>query len=160
AAGDAGRPLLAELLADVGTVAQQLAELGAPEHAAAAFLLRGEIELRLGQSEAARRSIQSALELGRQLNADVVLYQAHTAEGLLLEPDAPDEARASFEQAVEHLERLRARARADDLKLAVVGQGVNLYERIARLSLGLDGARVAKQRQKDAFRWLERGKSR
>ena len=61
--------------------------------------------------------------LGSGLGADVVLYQAHLAEGLILEADAPEEARASFEQAVEHLERLRARARADDLKLGGGGPG-------------------------------------
>src|SRR5439155_11855802 len=95
AAGEAGRTALGPLLADVGEVARLLAELGAPEHAAAACLLQGEIELRLGQTEAARRSIQAALELGGQSNADVVLYQAHLAEALLLEPGAPDEARAA-----------------------------------------------------------------
>ena len=71
---------------------------------------------------------------------------------------------------MEHLERLRARARADDLKLAVVGQGENLYERITRLLLGSATTacetcaprvhRAASRRAREAFRWLERGKSR
>jgi CHAT domain-containing protein len=170
AVSQAGRHVLPALLAEAAGYAERLRELGAPEHAAAAHLLVADIEARLDRVADARTSLRAALELGQQLGADVVLYQAHLAEGLLVEPDAPDEARASYEQAVEHLERLRARARADDLKLAVVGQGENLYERIARLVLGpvvtccdictLDQQHVATDRARAGFRWLERGKSR
>ena len=152
-------------------LAARLEELGAPEHAAAGHLLVAEIQssARAGPGRAGD-SLRTALEIGQRLGADVVLYQAHLAEGQILEADAPDEARASYEQAVEHLERLRARARADDLKLAVVGQGESLYERIARLLLGpvatyCDACaprqqQAARTRAREAFRWLERGKSR
>ena len=147
-----------------------MATWGALEHAAAGHLLVAEIESRLGRDRAARSSLRTALQLGRRLGADVVMYQAHLAEGQILEADAPDEARESYQRAVEHLERLRARARADDLKLAVVGQGESLYERIARLLLGPvvtycdtcapTQSRTVGTRAKNAFRWLERGKSR
>jgi len=160
AVGEAARPALSALVPEVAEIARQLGDLGAPDHAAAAYLLQAEIERCLDRPEDARVSIQAALRIGRQLGSDVVLYQAHTSGGLLLEADAPEEARQAFEQAVAYLERLRARARADDLKLAVVGQGVNLYERIARLLLEMPDARRINQRWREAFRWLERGKSR
>jgi CHAT domain-containing protein len=170
AVAEAGRHALPALLAQAGAVAERLEALGAPEHAAAGRLLVADIQVRIGRVEAARASLRTAVDLGRRLGADVVLYQAHLAEGLILEADAPDEAHASYEQAVEHLERLRARARADDLKLAVVGRGESLYERIARLLLGPVATsrdacappqqRLVNTRARAAFRWLERGKSR
>ena len=170
AVSEAGRHALPALLAEATAFAELLGELGAPEHAATGHLLVADIQARLDRVEDARATLARALSLGRTLGADGVLYQAHLAEGLILEIDAPDEARSSYELAVEHLERLRARARADDLKLAVVGQGENLYERITRLLLGpvstyCDACASGHQqavnsRARDAFRWLERGKSR
>jgi tetratricopeptide (TPR) repeat protein len=170
AVADAGRHTLPALLAEAKDFAERLRTLSAPQHAADASLLVADIQVRLGQQEAARATLRTALALGAQLGADGVLYQAHLAEGLILEEDAPDEARASYEQAVEHLERLRARSRADDLKQAVVGQGESLYERLARLLLGPVATyceacapqqqRAINTRGRDAFRWLERGKSR
>jgi CHAT domain-containing protein len=160
---EANRPALGPLLSEVTEVATRLQELKAPDQAAAGYLLQGEIERKMGRLGPARASIRAALDIGQEISADGVLFQGHTAEGILLEPSDPDEARAAFERAVEHQERLRERARADDLKLAVVGQGVNLYERIARLLLGPADARPARQiedRWRAAFRWLERGKSR
>jgi CHAT domain-containing protein len=169
-AADAPRHTLPGLLDQAASYAARLGDLGALEHAAAGHLLIAEIERQLGRTAAARATLRAALQLGRRLGADVVLYQGHLAEGLILETDAPDEARASYQQAVEHLERLRARARADDLKLAVVGQGESLYERIARLLLGPVAtycdhcapgySHAVSLRAKNAFRWLERGKSR
>jgi hypothetical protein len=159
-AAEATRPALAPLLVEVASVSKRLGDLGSPDQAAAGYLLQGEIALRLGHHEPALASIHAARDIGEQISADGVLYQAYTAEGILLEADSPDEARAAFARAVEHLERLRAGARADDLKLAVVGQGVNLYERIARLLLGAVDAQGVEQRWREAFRWLERGKSR
>jgi tetratricopeptide (TPR) repeat protein len=170
AVAEAGRHALPALQAEAAGLAAQLEELGALDHAAAGHLHVADIQTRLGQVEGARTSLRTALRIGRRLGADVVLYQVYLAEGQLLEADAPDEARASYEQAVEHLERLRARARADDMKLAVVGQGENLYERITRLLLGpvstyCDACaprhqKAASKRARAAFRWLERGKSR
>lgn len=167
---EAGRHTLPALLAEASDFAVRLRALGAPEHAADASLLVADIQVRLGRPADARATLRTTLELGGQLSADGVLYQAHLAEGLILETDAPEEARASYERAVEHLERLRARARADDLKLAVVGQGESLYERLARLLLGpvttYCEACAPQQQQaiagrgREAFRWLERGKSR
>jgi CHAT domain-containing protein len=167
----AGRHQLPNLLADATEIASRLAALNAPEHAAGARLLAADIQVRLNDMHAARASLQAALDLGRQINSDAVLHEAHQAEGVLLETSAPDEARAAYELAVEHLERLRARARADDLKLSVVGgSGESLYERIARLLLGPVATycescaphyhQATNKRGRDAFRWLERGKSR
>ncbi|MGE3911110.1 MAG: CHAT domain-containing protein, partial [Chloroflexota bacterium] len=170
AVAEASQHALPALLAEAVDVATRLDELGAPEHAAAGQLLVAEIQIRLGDHRAARGSLQAALALGKRLGADAVLYQAHLTEGQILEPNAPDEARAAYEQAVEHLERLRARARADDLKLSVVGGGESLYERIARLLLGPVTTyceacaphyhQATTTRGREAFRWLERGKSR
>jgi CHAT domain-containing protein len=170
AVAESSRYALPDLLAEALRYTERLDELGSPEHAATGRLLVADIQVRLGRAEDARATLASALTLGRKLGADGVLYQAHLAEGLLLEIDEPDQARASYERAVEHLERLRAHARADDLKLAVVGQGESLYERIARLLLGsppthADAYAPRRQtattrRAREAFRWLERGKSR
>jgi CHAT domain-containing protein len=170
AVAESSRHALPGLLAEAVRYADRLSELGSPENAATGHLLVADIQARLDRAEDARATLATALTLGCKLGADGVLYQAHLAEGLLLERDDPDEARASYERAVEHLERLRTHARADDLKLAVVGQGDSLYERIARLLLGsmptLCGACTPRsqttldQRARHAFRWLERGKSR
>jgi CHAT domain-containing protein/tetratricopeptide (TPR) repeat protein len=170
ASAEAGRHALLPVLEEATGYTARLDELGPPEQAAAGHLLVAEIQSRLGREGDARATLLTALEVGRRIGSDAVLYQAHLAEGMNLESDAPDEARTSYEQAVEHLERLRTQARADDLKLAVVGQGESLYERIARLLLGEvvtycdhcapQHERVLAGRARDAFRWLERGKSR
>jgi tetratricopeptide (TPR) repeat protein len=170
AVDEAGRHELPRLLTETEAVAERLSELGAPTHAAAGYLLAADLQARMGRIEPARARVRAAIDLGLDLGADVVLYQAYLAEGQLLEAAAPDEARLSFEQAVERLERLRAHARADDLKLAVVGRGESLYERITRLLLGPvttycdvcapPQQRTANRRARDAFGWLERGKSR
>ncbi len=153
-AGEAG-PL--EGLSDtVRAAAERLAACGALDHAAAARLLIGDIESRLGRPARALESYEEAIAIGRQLGADGILQLAHTAYGVLAEQDAPDAALASFQQAVDHLERLRARARADDLRLSVVTRGIDLYERIARLLLNTP----EQERDREAFRWIERGKSR
>lgn len=167
---ESARHTLPALLAEASEIAARLEQLGAPEHAAGGHLLVAEIQIRLGEMLSARGSLQAALDLGKRIGADAVLFQAHQAEGEILEAAAPDEARASYELAVDHLERLRARARADDLKLSVVGGGESLYERIARLLLGPVTTyceacaphyhHSTTARGRDAFRWLERGKSR
>jgi tetratricopeptide (TPR) repeat protein len=170
AIGEANRQGLPALQTEAAGLAARLEELGALDHAAAGHLLVADLQTRIGKVKEARASLQTALGLGKQLGADVVLYQVHLAEGQSLEEEAPDEARAADELAVEHLERLRAHARADDLKLAVVGQDTNLYERITRLLLGPVSTycdhcaprqqRASRTRAREAFRWLERGKSR
>ncbi|HEY7200218.1 MAG TPA: tetratricopeptide repeat protein, partial [Candidatus Dormibacteraeota bacterium] len=170
AVAEAGRHALPGLLEQAAGFAARLGELGAPQHAATGHLLVAEIQNRLGRTTDAHATLRTVIELGRRLGADAVLYQAHLAEGLMLEADAPDDGRAAYTQAVEHLERLRTQARADDLKLAVVGQGESLYERIARLLLGpimtyCDNCapqqlQAVNERARDAFHWLERGKSR
>lgn len=134
--------------------AEQLETLGALDHAAAAHLLAGDVDARRGQGESALASYRAALDIGRRLGADDIQQLAQAACGVLAEAGAPDEALAAYGAAVEHLERLRARARADDLKLSVVATGVDLYARIARLLLRNAGA------EREAFHWLERGKSR
>ena len=152
AAGDVAEP--DGLLEAVATAAERLEALGALDHAAAAHLLAGDVDARRGRREAALASYRSALAIGARLGADDIQQLGQAACGVLAEADAPDEALTAYGSAVEHLERLRARARADDLKLSVVANGVDLYERIARLLLRGTGA------EPEAFRWLERGKSR
>ncbi|MCC6174433.1 MAG: CHAT domain-containing protein [Chloroflexi bacterium] len=127
---------LERLLAAARDTAERLGALDAPDHAAGAHLLAGDALARLGRTDEARTYYRAALALGDLLESDGILYQACAAEGRILELSAPDEARACYERAVEHLERLRARARADDLRLAVVAGGARLYERIAVLLLG------------------------
>jgi tetratricopeptide (TPR) repeat protein len=141
------------LVAAIAT-AERLASLGALDHAAAAYLLAGDVEARRGRCESALTSYRAALDIGRRLGADDIQQLAQAACGVVAEASAPDDALTAYGAAVEHLERLRARARADDLKLSVVATGVDLYERIARLLLRNAGA------EREAFRWLERGKSR
>lgn len=98
------------------------AVLGAPQHATDAYLLVADIQVALGHDADARATLRTALDLATKLGADGVLYQAHLAEGLILEANAPDEAGFLRTGRGTPAERLRARARADDLKLAVVGQ--------------------------------------
>ncbi|HYU17436.1 MAG TPA: CHAT domain-containing protein [Chloroflexota bacterium] len=136
--------------------AERLDKLGALDHAAAARLVIGDLHARLGQAPAAMASYEAAGAIGERTGADGVLHLARAAQGALLEASAPDEALASFRRAVEHLERLRARARADDLKMAIMAGKVDLYERIAALLLRADGA----ESSRGAFGWLERGRSR
>ena len=167
---DAGRGSLLGLQSEVTVLTARLEELGALAHAAEGHLLISDIQTRLDLSEDARESLGTALRIGQQLAADGVLYQVRLAQGRMLETTEPEAAKSAYEQAVEHLERLRAHARADDLKLAVVGEGENLYERITRLLLGpvptyCDACAPRHQqamstRAREAFRWLERGKSR
>lgn len=146
---------LEELIA-ADRAAARLEALGALEQAAIARLGVGDVQARLGRTPEALASFRSAIAIGERLGADDVLRLAHTAHGMLTQDDAPDEALASFGRAVTHLERLRGRARADDLRMSVLANTVDLYERIAELLLRSD----AVDRARDAFTWVERGKSR
>jgi len=148
------------LIAVATEAAERLEALGALDHAAAARLLAGDVYARSGRHAVALASYEAALDIGRRLEADGIQQLTHTARGVLVERAAPDDALAAFSAAVEHLERLRARARADDLKLSVVALGIDLYERIAALLLRGDAGDDASGRTREAFRWLERGKSR
>ena len=61
-----------------------------------------------------------------------------------------------YQTAIEHLERLRRRARADDLKLSFVADKLDVYERSVGLLLGRKNQGRA---MREAFAMAERSKS-
>ncbi len=136
--------------------AARLETLGALEQAATAHLVVGGLLAQSGRTDEARASYGAATALGEQLGADEVLRLAYAARGTLDQTTAPEVALGWLMRAAEHLERLRERARADDLKMSVMGDGGDLYDRIAGLLIRADSS----DRAREAFEWLERGKSR
>jgi tetratricopeptide (TPR) repeat protein len=133
-----------------------LTHLGSRDRAIEARLTRGNLFQRLGATEQALACYRSAARALRRLEDDQLSYRVSLALGRLFEARAPSWALRRYGTAIEHLERLRRRARADDLKLSFVADKLDVYERSVALLLD----RKHQQRAiGEAFAMAERGKS-
>jgi hypothetical protein len=90
------------------------------------------------------------------LQADHLLFQAHEALGGLHEGTDPAAAVASFRRAIDHLEAVRLRAVAAELKVAFLADKADIYQRV----VGLLVREPSPEAVAEAYRYVERSKSR
>ena len=138
------------------TVTVSLERAGALDRAAFGLLVEGNVLALLGDLDGAHTCYERARDTAEQLNADHLLFQAHEALGGLHESTDPDAAVTSFRQAIDHLEAVRSRAVAAELKVAFLADKADIYERV----VGLLIRQPAPSMVAEAFRYVERSKSR
>jgi hypothetical protein len=139
----------------VAAAERRLARLGARDRAIEARLVRADLLGRLGRGCEALVCYRTAIRAIRQLGDEHLGYRARAALGHILEATSPGRALVHYRASIEHLESLRQRARADDLKLCFVSDKLDVYERTVALLLRRRGQR----RAAEALATVERGKS-
>jgi tetratricopeptide (TPR) repeat protein len=143
-------------LAACRVATDSLERAGALDRAAAGLLVEGAMLAHLGDAEGARSCFTRAQETAEQLQADHLLFQAHEALGGLHEATDPAAALASFRRAIDHLEAVRTRAVAAELKVAFLADKADIYERV----VGLLVREPSPETVAEAYRYVERSKSR
>lgn len=147
---------LRESLEGCRAATSSLEQAGALDRAVLGLLAEGEVLSLLGEPEAARACYERARDTAEALNADHLLFEAYEALGGLLESTDPNAAATSFRQSIDHLEAVRSRAVAAELKVAFLADKANVYERLVGLLIrDPSPATIA-----EAFRYVERSKSR
>ena len=121
-------------------------------------ILLARINLRLGRRAEARRACEDVLESVTSLDTPILTYHARLVLGHVdSEEGDAGAAYASYQAARQALEELRSRLRGEELKIAFVGNKLEVYERLIELCL---------DRQPDAgdfdeiFGCIEQAKSR
>jgi tetratricopeptide (TPR) repeat protein len=140
----------------VAAAQRRLGRLGARDRAIEAELVRGDLLLRLGRDRDALRFYRGAAKAVHDSGDEHLAYRASAALGRVLEAGSPGRALTHYRVAMEHLETLRRRARADDLKLSLVADKLDVYERTVGLLLG---SATGHRRAEEALAVVERGKS-
>jgi CHAT domain-containing protein len=130
--------------------------VGSLEGAAGGRLIEGHLLLVLGQDEPALASFEAVLEAATELGSDHLLFQAHSALGDLLAMTSSAEAIEHYATAADHLDAVRMRARADDLKMSFLTDKNQLYERAVALLVGTGTPESIAR----AYAFVERSKSR
>lgn len=154
-------PALRGALAECHAAIEAFQAAGALDLAASGRLVEAAIlvqlcKLGVGDCSQALERYRDVLTVAASLNADHLLYQAHAAIGTLLHTADTGAAVESYRHAVEHLEAVRARARAHDLKLSFLADKASLYERL----VGLLVEDASPESLADAYQYVERSKSR
>ena len=129
---------------------------GALDRAAYGRLVEGAIEAALGDPAAAHACYARALDAASRLDADHLQFQAYEALGVLLQESDPDAAATNFRRAIEHLESVRSRTVAAELKVAFLVDKADIYERLVRLLV----REPTSANVQEAFDYVERSKSR
>jgi CHAT domain-containing protein/tetratricopeptide (TPR) repeat protein len=130
--------------------------VGSREGAASGRLNEGQILLARGEEDRALLSFEEVIKEGAPLGADHLMYQAHAALGDMLAMSDAEVAIDHFEKAADHLDALRMRARADDLKLAFQTDKGQLYEQAVALLVEMGSPEAIRR----AYGFVERSKSR
>ena len=133
-----------------------LEQAGALDRAVFGLLVEGAVLALLGEPDAAHACYERARGTAERLAADHLLFQAHQALGGLLESTDPDAAATSYRRAIDHLEAVRSRAVAAELKVAFLADKADVYERL----VGLLVREPSSSTVSEAFRYVERSKSR
>ena len=156
-----GAHALGQALADCREAVGAFEAVGALDQAVFGRLVEAAILARLADQglaevDEALARYRGVVEAAGALHADHLLYQAHAAIGDLLRATDPDTATASYRRAIDHLDAVRSRARANDLKLSFLADKADLYERVVGLLVesGTPGALA------EAYSFVERSKSR
>jgi CHAT domain-containing protein/tetratricopeptide (TPR) repeat protein len=99
-------------------------------------ILLARINLRLGRPAEARRECETVLESVTSLDTPILSYHARLVLGHVdSEAGNASGAYASYQAARAALEELRSRLRGEELKIAFVGNKLEVYERLIELCL-------------------------
>jgi tetratricopeptide (TPR) repeat protein len=142
-------------LQECQTAADSLEQAGALDRAAYGRLVEGALLVRLADHSQALERFHQVIESAKVLRADHLLYRAYAAIGRQLESSDPERAIASYRLAVDHLETVRSRTRADELKLSFLADKTDLYERVVGMLIN----RGSKESTLEAYSYVERSKS-
>lgn len=143
----------------LGTQAlNQFEQAGIPRKAALCELLLARIDLHLGNLTDAERACAAALSRLADIDAPMLVYQAHCVLGLIREGRGERPAAyAAFQAADLSLEHLRSHLQSEDLKVAFLEDKLDIYERLVTASLAFG---PEEEHQREAFRYMEKAKSR
>lgn len=120
-------------------------------------LLLAQLELRTGNSPAARGQCEEILSRLAHLELPALAFQAHFLMGQIEESagDGP-RAFAAYQDARQSLENLRSTLRGEEIKIAFMKNKLEVYEALVDLSIRPASARPASE----AFQFMELAKSR
>ena len=129
-----------------------------PGRAALCELLLARLELQAGDLQASERACSAAFERLAAAETPNLLYQAHSALGLVREAQG-DRRRAheAFQKADRSLEQLRSHLQGDSLKVAFLEDKQAVYESLVAISLAFEPTRG---QMEAAFGYIEKAKSR
>jgi tetratricopeptide (TPR) repeat protein len=144
------------ILNEVAAAELRLKRLGARDGVAEARLIQGDLLQQLGQANKAKARYRAAARTAQTLGDQPLSYRVQAALGSVLESSNPRRALTHYETAISHLEAIRRRARADDLKISFIVDKVDVYERTVGLLLDQTKER---RRTEHALRVVEQGKS-
>jgi tetratricopeptide (TPR) repeat protein len=114
-------------------------ETGAPSRRAASEVVRARLALRLGDLDAARQSVQAALELAGEAGRPQLEFQGHLTAAQIAEVDGdPAGALDSYVRAHRTLERLRGELHTDELQIAFADDKQAAYEGLVAVRLAVD----------------------
>ena len=158
---DAAPVTLQQALAGCRDATETLEAAGALDHGAFGRLVEAALLARLSEHGLADRGealsrYRDVINAAGALHADHWLHQAHAAIGDLLHADNPEAAAESYRRAIDHLEAVRSRARANDLKLSFLADKADLYERLVGLLVEVGTLEALTE----AYSVVERSKSR
>ena len=121
-------------------------------------LLLARILLRSGNLEGSTRECEAALKTLDNLDAPILLYQAHFLRGHILESTGKtDEAYVRYQEARSELETLRSSLQRDELKIGFMRNRLEVYSRLVQLCLRRDGSESSAE---EALSYVEAAKSR
>ncbi len=136
----------------------RFARASIPGRAALCDLLLARLELQAGDLPASERACHAAFERVVAAETPNVMYQAHSALGLVREAQG-DRRRAyeAFQKADRSLEQLRSHLQGDSFKVAFLEDKQGVYESLVSVGLALEP--TAGQLEA-AFGYIEKAKSR
>jgi CHAT domain-containing protein len=151
-----GRYLQAQRLCQ--NALELFAKASAPGKATLCELLLARLELDAGDPRAAEEMCGEVLEKAEGMQSPMLSYQAYFVLGLIREAQRETQAAyTAFEKARAGLEHLRSHLGTEDLKVAFLKDKLAVYESLVTICLTLGPER---NRQADAFRYIEHAKSR
>jgi CHAT domain-containing protein len=117
--------------------------------------LHGEALRKLGQHGEAWQLLEATGQLAQRHNAPQVAQRCHTSLGLLAASEGDlERAEASFKQAIELIEKMRAPLPAEEFRVAFVADKLTPYMELVRICLA-DSNRIV-----EALGYLERARAR
>lgn len=121
-------------------------------------LLLARILFRAEDSEGSARQCDAALNILKNLDAPILLYQVHLLRGQIFESAGDtDRASALYQEARGELETLRSSLQRDELKIGFMRNRLEVYSRLIQLCLN-DSMRDSSA--EEAFGYVEAAKSR
>lgn len=129
---------------------------GLPAKEASAQLIQGQAALALEQRAEAEVLLRSAISTAERLDLPGLLYRGHYLLGQSQRGEAPQDARRSYEQAVQAVERMRLELQPEELKTSFLQDKLRAYEELVLLDLE-EGSPAGREK---ALEYVERAKSR